>query len=401
MVATGSGAITRSDIETWDFTHLETAATHWSTAAQEAESQFTTIHSGMLRPGGTEWAGTAADTAVESSWRDVVKVRGAGDALYTAARHATVGAGDLSWAKQQALSAIEEAEAAGFIVEQDLSVRDSTVFGPPSRRQQAIAFGQDIHAKVQALAALDKKVAAQITSALAPLETLQFPENRKRGDPAAQMVDYGFKQDSPVPPPPPSGPNGQDIAKVLDQLPSDSRPNIKVVRSQADIDRLWQWMKQNGVDNPGRYGGTNGVSVDLPDGTSVGERAAARSTGQSALDVNVPGRGYIKVHINPDKGAEPNIPAPKAPVEAPKVAEPEAPRAAPPPAAEAGPAAKPAPVVEPAPAVKPTPGIGGWGGPSAEPFGPQPVHPPGSINHPFPILGEDNPNENPRDFEGH
>ena len=160
-------------------------------------------------------------------------------------------------------------------------------------------------------------------------------------------------------------------------------------------------MKQNGVENPGRYGGTNGVSVDLPDGTSVGERAAARSTGQSALDVNVPGRGYIKVHINPDKGAEPSIPAPKAPVEAPKVAEPQAPRAASPPAVEGGPAAKPAPVVEPAPAVKPTPGIGGWGGPSAEPFGPQPVHPPGSINHPFPILGEDNPNESPRDFEGH
>lgn len=210
MAATGSRALTRSDIEAWDFTHLETAATHWSTAAQESESRFTTIHAGMLRPGGTDWTGTAADAAVESAWGDVAKVRGVGNALYAAAGHATLGAGDLTWAKQQALTAIVDAEAAGFIVEEDLSVRDSTVFGAPSRQLQAIAFARAIQAKVQALAALDKKVAAQITSALAPLETVQFPEHGKRdGDPAVRMVDYGFKQEPPPPgpgaPQPPGG----------------------------------------------------------------------------------------------------------------------------------------------------------------------------------------------------
>jgi len=403
-----SGSLTRADIEAWSTEHLDTAATHWSSTAQAWEEHFTTIHSGMTRPGGTTWDGAGADAAAERSWADLVTVRGAADALHSASAHATTGSGDVAWAKRQALNAIVEAEEDGFTVGQDFSVKDtsmpSLLSDGEDRQSKAKEHAHAIQTAVQQLVDADKQTADRIHGALSPLNGVTFPGHEGDGkhDATMQAVDFGFKRDVPKPPPPPpAGPNRQDIAKVLDQLPSDSRPNIKVVRSQADIDRLWQWMKQNGVENPGRYGGTNGVSVDLPDGTSVGERAAARSTGQSALDVNVPGRGYIKVHINPEKGAEPNIPAPKAPVEAPKVAEPQAPRPAPPPVAEAGPAAKPAPVAEPAPAVKPTPGIGGWGGPSAEPMGPQPVHPPGSINHHFPILGDDNPNENPRDFEGH
>jgi len=104
-----------------------------------------------------------------------------------------------------------------------------------------------------------------------------------------------------------------------------------------------------------------------------------------------------------NRGAEPNIPV-KAPAEepkAPQVESPLAPRAE----TQTGPAepGRSVPPVE-APKAAPiesAPAIEGWGGPAAQPFGPQPIHPPGSIHHPFPVLGEDDPMENPRDFEGH
>lgn len=397
MPAATGGALTRSDIEAWDTTHLEAAATHWRSTAAHWESHFQTIHTGMLRPGGTAWEGTAADAAAERSWGDLVKVRGAGDALYAAAGHATTGADDITWAKRQVLDAITEAEEAGFTVGQDFSVTDksgdSLLRSTGARQQQAQAFATEISTRVQTLAALDKQAAAKITTALAPLRQMNF------GEPTAQAAGFRTIKDAPAapqpppPPPPPTGPSGADIAKVLDQLPSDSRPNIKVVRSKADIDRLWEWMKQNGVENPGRYRGTDGVSMDLPDGTSIGQRSAAGSTGEPAIDVNVPGKGYIKVHINPEKGAAPAIPEPTpaakpAPAEAPKAqpAEPNAPRA---------------PIAKTVPGESAPGGFEGGGGGPGFPMGPQPVHPPGSIHHPFPILGEDDPTENTRDFEGH
>lgn len=405
-----ASTLNRSQIEAWEVTHLQTVAAHWTETAQTWEGQFTTIHNGMLRPGGTLWEGTAADAAADQTFGDLVAVRGAAHALHSAAVIARNGADGIAWAKRQVVTAITEAEDAGFTVGDDLTVTEKSqgwLRISESRKRQMQEFATEITSRAKTLVSVDNKVAGQITAALSALEGLSFPDKGKSShEPTVQMVDNKFKQSpDPAPAPRPPGPNGEDIAKVLDQLPSDSRTNIKVVRSQADIDRLWEWMKQNGVDNPGRYGGTNGVSMDLPDGTSVGRRVAARSTGESALDVNVPGRGYIKVHINPDKGAEPKIPVPKAPVEAPKAPQAEPPQAPKPAPSQAGPAepARPAPPVEApkaAPA-EPKPPIRGWGGPSAEPFGPQPVHPPGSIDHHFPILGVDDPGENPRDFEGH
>ena len=55
MPAATGGSLTRSDIEAWDTTHLETAATHWRSTAVRWEGHFETIHTGMLRPGRTIW----------------------------------------------------------------------------------------------------------------------------------------------------------------------------------------------------------------------------------------------------------------------------------------------------------------------------------------------------------
>ena len=125
-----SGSLTRADIEAWSTEHLDTAATHWSSTAQAWEEHFTTIHSGMTRPGGTTWDGAGADAAAERSWADLVTVRGAADALHSASAHATTGSGDVAWAKRQALNAIVEAEEDGFTVGQDFSVKDTSM--PPA-----------------------------------------------------------------------------------------------------------------------------------------------------------------------------------------------------------------------------------------------------------------------------
>lgn len=378
MPAAAGGFLTRADIEAWGTTHLEAAATHWRSTAAHWEGHFETIHTGMLRPGGTTWEGTAADAAAERSWGDLVKVRGAGDALYAAAGHATNGAGDIAWAKRQALDAIAEAEEAGFTVGQDFSVTDksagSLLRSTAARQQQAQAFATEISTRVQALAAIDQAVATRISGALGPLDAMKFTEPEgapapappaKDHEPEVQAAGYGIKQD--VPPPTPAVPAG---------------PNA------ADMKR---WMTQSGVEGQNRYGDPGrGTWKVLPDGSEVGERYAAKSTGTNSLDIDLKsanGAEHWKVHINPKTGGVPEIPAPKAPP-----IEPQAPKAAP-----AEPNSPRAPVTERAPEI----GVRGWGGPSAEPFGPQPVHPPGSIHHHFPILGVDDPEENPRDFEGH
>ncbi|CPR69821.1 hypothetical protein [Mycobacteroides abscessus] len=200
MPATSGGAATptRSQIEAWQTTHLEAAATHWTETAGAWEGHFTTIHDGMLRPGGTKWEGAGADSAADSSWGDLVKVRGAADALHSAASAARNGADDIDWAKRQATAAITEAEQAGFTVGEDLSVREqaanSLMRVSEARQQQMQEFADEIASRAQTLAATDKAVAGQITDALAPLEGLSFPEDGKPShEPTVQLVDNHFK----------------------------------------------------------------------------------------------------------------------------------------------------------------------------------------------------------------
>ncbi|MUL76460.1 WXG100 family type VII secretion target [Mycolicibacterium sp. CBMA 226] len=221
-----AGTPTRSQIESWDVGHLESAATSWSATAEEWESHFTSIQQGTLHPGGTAWEGPAADAAQEQAWSDLVRVRGLADGLHSASRFARNGADDIAWAKRRAVTAIDEAEQAGFTVGESLSVTDrsmsSAVGDGQDRQTQAKEFAHDIQTKAQALAAMDKSVASQITTALAPLHALDFPEHGKpEHEPTVQAVDYGFKQS-----PQDSGGNDQDGGgyKPHDKYP-DHKPN--------------------------------------------------------------------------------------------------------------------------------------------------------------------------------
>ncbi|SHP22635.1 hypothetical protein [Mycobacteroides abscessus] len=184
----------RSWIESYDVGHLESSAAQWSASAQQLEYHAEGIHSETLRPGGTTWEGTGADAAAERSWGDVVKSRGAADAMYSAAGIAREGAGDLMWAKGQAVGSITEAESAGFTVAEDLQVTDNAsalMRQTAARQAQQQEFAADIAAKAQTLVEMDQSVAARMTAAAAPLNGFSF------GEPTAQMAGYHPKQDVP------------------------------------------------------------------------------------------------------------------------------------------------------------------------------------------------------------
>jgi hypothetical protein len=137
-------------------------------------------------------------------------------------------------------------------------------------------------------------------------------------------------------------------------------------------------MTEHGTDMQSRYNDPGkGQWKRLPDGSEVGELYSADTTGRGALDIDLKGSDgttqHWKIHINPKSGGVPDIPTVES---------------AP---AEAAPG-------EPAPA-KPAPveGFEG-GGPTGIPVGPHFVHTPGSIDHGIPIIGEDDPGEDARDF---
>lgn len=216
-----TGAWTRSQIENSQTEHLRTAASSWTSDAHEWENHFEHIHRGTLSPGGTPWEGTAADAAQDGTFADLVKVRGMADHLHSAATAARNGADDIAWAKRQTLDAIAQAQEAGFTVGEDLSVTDHSSLLPAgaraARQAQAEAFAADIHASAENLATIDKAVANQVSTALAPLGNTSFDDSHDA--PTVQAVDY---KTAPAPDPPEPGP--PQPARGLP--PADIRPPV-------------------------------------------------------------------------------------------------------------------------------------------------------------------------------
>lgn len=395
---------TLSRIRAWSTEHLIDAAGYWNQIADRWEDVFLTMRN---QSHSLTWQGAGGDGLRQRTGADLPIVSAKADQLRQAAGIARNGASDISAAQRRVLYAVEDANNAGFTVGEDLSVTDSptssTSAEQAARQAQAQAFAADIRLRAEQLDGTESKVAGQLTATAGDVGNVSFALAASDQHGAVQAVDYHRFKESPDPAPP--GPNAADIRKVLEQLPKGSTDDIREVRSPEDLQNLKKWMTQDGADGLNRYGDpAKGAWKDLPDGSKVGERSAANSTGKSALDIDLQspdGTEHWKVHINPQTGGEPNIPAPKpVPVEP----EPEAPKPAPAQAVPVEPSGpkpvKPAPGAQPAPPAAKGP-IGGWEGPSAEPFGPQPIHPRGSIHHGIPILGEDNPAESPRDFEGH
>ncbi|WP_242661265.1 hypothetical protein [Mycobacterium mantenii] len=385
----------------WPTDHLTEAAAHWESVG---ERSYGVAHQVWREAASVDWHGEASDALRSATHADLQTTSAAVDQLRAAARVARSGASDLYAARSRVRYAVEDARNAGFQVGEDLSVTDrlggKSAAQRAARQAVAQAFAGDLRQRAAQLVGLDQQVAGKITAAVAEIRDTFSPNPAPAAPLPArngriQAVDRTWKQDGGNGEANP-GPTGDDIRGVLGKLPVGDRLDVKEVRSTQDLENLWKWAKQHGVEIPNGYGDpSKGTRYRLPDGTTIGQRWTAESNGKPVLDINSPDQGgYTKVHINP-RGGVPEIPAPVAP------------RAVGPPASGQPAVAPQAPVrapVEAPPPVKPAPGavegggaLPGFGGlpPNSPATGPHPIHIPHTLDHKWPLLGEI-----PEEFEG-
>jgi hypothetical protein len=318
------GVPSLSTIETWDTQHLMSAARSWTATATLWEDSFTAVYQGALQPGGTVWEGHAAEDAQERAFVDLVTVRRLSDSLTEAAEIARRGADRLDYLKRDALDAIQQARATGFTVGEDLSVSDNSLLtaGPAlaARQSQAQLFAADIYTRAAALSLADNEIAAKIAATIEPLAGVGFEEIPAQGP--IQLVSRNFKEGPPIPDPvQPSDPVGTGtspsaaaILEVTKNLPDGNKPTIKLVQTPEQLRDLFKWASQNGVEVPDAYGPNAGTAYTQPDGTRIGQRDAAGSTRQPAIDIKYPDGTLEKVHVNPTKGGVPKLPTGTTPL---------------------------------------------------------------------------------------
>jgi hypothetical protein len=389
-----------SELLSWSTMHLTAGADHWDAAAGRWESAFKSVHE---RIGASGWEGQAYDAARERTYWDSARVGNAADDLRDGAQTARQGASDVTTAQSRLREAVNKARDAGFNVGEEYSVTSGETGGTTAqyaqRQAQAESLAEDIRWRAAALVDTDQHVGARVTQAVERLGNLAFEEHDLPGTNASQehehngvqLVDFVTPKQSPIPEPgvpdnpggAGSGPSAADIRTVLEKLPQGDRPWIREVRTPEDLQRLWKWMEQNGIENPSRYGDpSKGVWMDLPDGSGVGQRSSAGSTKAPALDVNLNGNDHWKVHINPQTGGIPEIPAAPRPAIG----------------AEAGrggaPGGVPSTVVEPPPEPK-APAVRGGGGVLPDGTTPYLVDPPGSDagGPDLPVIGDGIPDQ--------
>ncbi|WP_236949379.1 hypothetical protein [Mycolicibacterium goodii] len=165
--AEGGEGLSRSRIESWDTTHLENATARWRATATELEGHFEQLRQHVLAPGGTEWEGDAKDAALERATQNLNTVRAAGDIARSAADLAENSSADISAAKRDALQSISDAEADGFEVNEDLSVRDTSrvdVSTMAARYTAAREHAENIQWNANQLLATDTLIGRRLTA---------------------------------------------------------------------------------------------------------------------------------------------------------------------------------------------------------------------------------------------
>jgi hypothetical protein len=368
----------------WPTEHLTDAAAHWETVGERSYGVAHGVWSDALT---VDWRGEAAEALRTDTHADMMTTSAVVDQLQEAASVARSGASELEAARSQMRYAVEDARSAGFEVGEDLSVTDRMTGGSAAQRaaRQAAAqtFAVDIGGRAAQLVSLDAQVAGRITAAVAGVGAT-FPSTPSANGQVRAVDNHTFKRGPDQPPSPsPKDPSATDMRKVIEKLPKGSDYYIREVRTPEDLQNLKRWMTEHGVEGYNRYQNpAKGSWTDLPDGSKVGERNSAKTTGRNSLDIDLKDSDgttqHWKIHINPETGGTPEIPA----VE-------------PAPAEEAP--AESAPAVQAPAESSPVEGFEG-GGPAGIPATPHFVHPPGTIDHGIPIIGEDDPGEDPRDF---
>jgi hypothetical protein len=346
------GLPTRSDIEGWTdaIGDLSSSATAYRAAGERVEAAADAHVQQMSAPGGTVWQGDAADAARESGYADRGVVYRAADHMRNLAKIASLGAQNLSQARDRALDAISDAEGDDFRVGDDLTVTDLRRYTSRemslylARKAKAEEHHGYIAMRAGTLASEDAEVGAKLQAGAATLDgmaPLHWGTEQSPAQPVSdgdgEIQSYDNDNDGSY--------TGREIAKELDQLNDGTTRGIKEVDTEGEIFDLWEKYSQGGVPVPIPKDKLDEIydMVKLPDGTTISVRES--SNHGPTLDVGYPPgvQGPNKVHF-PD--APPPPPVPQAP---PPAAGGEAPIiAAPPqlPVADHPPVALPPPVAE-------------------------------------------------------
>ncbi|MGV0772045.1 hypothetical protein [Mycobacterium syngnathidarum] len=189
-----SGGLTRSQIENWDITHLETAATRWRASATEFEDLFAQHRQNVS---GTDWEGTAKDAALDRLTADSSVVGRQGDVARSAGDLADESVADLRAAVQKVLTAIGEAEADGFRVAEDLKVIDTRRWdiNTATERNRALAeHVENIRWNAEQLVQTDTLIGERLQVKATELEGITFDGADGGTIQAASFGGDGFKQ---------------------------------------------------------------------------------------------------------------------------------------------------------------------------------------------------------------
>lgn len=307
-MATVTGVPDLSELLSWPTTHLTEAADHWEAVGGRSYAVANQVWRDALAVG---WQGQGADALRMATHTDMVSTSRAVDQLQGAAKVARAGASDLYAARARLRYAVQEANATGFDVDEEMSVIDRSTGGSAaqraSREAQAEALAADIRQRAAQLVALDQQVAGMVTAAVAGIrETFpQSPTPRTPPrTPQIQSVDnHTFKQDpappsDPGPDPPwkdlPSPHNAQDIEDALERLAPGKRRPHRQLDTPEQIKNFWDWLAKNARDLPQRGDVTR---KELDDGTEITVRPGSKSGGP-AIGVVIPGsEKNPKVHL--------------------------------------------------------------------------------------------------------
>lgn len=179
-----------SRIQSWSIEHLIDAAAYWSRTADRWEDAFLTMRN---QAHAIIWNGAGGAALRQRTAADLSVVSGKADRLRRAAKMARDGASDISAARRRVLYGVEDAQNAGFTVEEDLSVTDprsTTAPGHAVRQAQARAFAADIRSRAERLEAADAKVAGDLTSTAGDVGDVGFagPSNHRPANHSGQLA---------------------------------------------------------------------------------------------------------------------------------------------------------------------------------------------------------------------
>ena len=274
MPAVSGGLPRLTDVQEWDTSHLTTAAQHWVDAATRWEDGFAEVARHSFTPGGSGWEGAAATAAQDRAVADRGQVNRVAGRLRTASADARAGATELGAERQQVLSAVNAARAAGFEVGDDLSVTyvDDGSPGSSARRAQAESIARDIWQRASRLTATDRDVAQRISAASGEIHSLSFGPEQGGPKEAPPNEMLGVR-------------NAKDVHDIVDPLPPGKQPHVRELPTSAQIRDLYGRLTERAVPAPpSTYPGQSSV---LEDGTRISIREESSSEG-TTVDIRFP-----------------------------------------------------------------------------------------------------------------